>query len=72
MHQAWIVFTANPAGNFLMKIFLQGLLTHFKTFGVHQVEMAGGIYRSEFEAIKAPHIIRRRVSYMSNGETGGQ
>ena len=32
--------------------------------------MTGGIYRSEFEAMKAPHIARRRVSYMSNGETG--
>ena len=32
--------------------------------------MTGGIYRSKFEAMKAPHIMRRRVSYMSNGETG--
>ena len=24
--------------------------------------MTGGIYRSEFEAMKAPHIMRRRVS----------
>ena len=32
--------------------------------------MNGGIYRSDFEAMKAPHIMRRRVSYMSNGETG--
>ena len=31
--------------------------------------MTGGIYRSKFEAMKAPHIMRRRVSYMSNGET---
>ena len=33
--------------------------------------MIGGIYRSEFESIKAPHIMRRRVSYeyVSNGET---
>ena len=34
--------------------------------------MTGGIYRSEFDAMKAPHIVRRRVSYMSNGETEGQ
>ena len=33
--------------------------------------MIGGIYRSDFEAMKAPHIMRRRVSYMRNGETGG-
>ena len=26
--------------------------------------MTGGIYRSKFEAMKAPHIMRRRVSYM--------
>ena len=32
--------------------------------------MTGGIYRSEFEAMKAPHIMPRRVSYLSNGETG--
>ena len=40
---------------------LRGLLTHFKT---------ESIYRSEFEAMKAPQIVRWRVSYMSNGETG--
>ena len=34
--------------------------------------MTGDIYRSEFEAIKASHIMWRRVSYMSNGETGKQ
>ena len=34
--------------------------------------MTGGIYRSEFEAMKAPQIMQRRVSYMSNGETGEQ
>ena len=34
--------------------------------------MTGGICRSEFEARKAPHIIRRRVSYIIKGETGGQ
>ena len=34
--------------------------------------MTGGIYRREFEAMKAPHIMWRRVSYMSNGETAGQ
>ena len=32
--------------------------------------MTGGIYCSEFETMKAPHIMRRRVSYMSNGEIG--
>ena len=32
--------------------------------------MTGSIYRSEFEVIKAQHIMRRRVPYMSNGETG--
>ena len=32
--------------------------------------MTGGIYRNEFKAMKAPHIMRRRVSYISNGETG--
>ena len=32
--------------------------------------MTGGINRSEFQAMKAPHITRRSVSYMSNGETG--
>ena len=32
--------------------------------------MTGGIYCSEFEAMKAPHIMRRRESDMSNGETG--
>ena len=49
---------------------LQGLITHFKTLGVQQVLMNESIYRSEFEAMKAPHIFRRRVSYMSNRETG--
>ena len=34
--------------------------------------MTEGIYRSKFEAMKAPHIIGRRVSYMNNGETRGQ
>ena len=33
--------------------------------------MTGGIYCSEFESIKAAHIMRRRVSYMNNGETRG-
>ena len=33
--------------------------------------MTGGIYRSQFEAMKAPHIMPRRVSYMSNGKIGG-
>ena len=32
--------------------------------------MTGSIYRREFEVIKAQHIMRRRVPYMSNGETG--
>ena len=32
--------------------------------------MTGGIYCSEFEPMKSPHIMRIRVSYMSNGETG--
>ena len=32
--------------------------------------MNGGIYCSEFETMKAPHVMRRHVSYMSNGETG--
>ena len=32
--------------------------------------MTGGIYCKKIEAMKAPHIMRRRVSYMSNGETG--
>ena len=27
--------------------------------------MTGGIYRNEFEAMKAPHIMRSRMSYMS-------
>ena len=32
--------------------------------------MAGDIYRSEFEAMKALHIMRNRVSHLSSGETG--
>ena len=30
--------------------------------------MTGGIYRSEFEAMKAPHIMRKRVSYYTPSE----
>ena len=37
IHQAWTVFTASPASYFCIKMSLQGLLTHFKTFGVQQV-----------------------------------
>ena len=48
----------------------QGLLTHFKTLGVQQVQMTGGIYCTEFEAMKTLRIMWRRVSYMNNGETG--
>ena len=64
--------TASPAGCFLMTMSLQGLLTHLKTLEVQQVKITGGIYCSDIEAMKAPHIMRRRVSYMSKGETGGQ
>ena len=34
--------------------------------------MTGGIHGSQFEAMKAPHVMRRRVSYTSNGEKGKQ
>ena len=66
------MFTASPAGYFLMKMSFQGLLMHFKTLGVQHVYMTGGIYCSEFEAMKAQHIMQRHVSHMSNGQTGGQ
>ena len=34
--------------------------------------MTGDIYCSEFKTVKAPHIMRKRVSYTNNRETGGQ
>ena len=65
------MYTASPAVYFLMKMSLQRLLT--KTFNMQQVLTTGGLYRSEFEVLKAPYIMQRRVSYVSNnGETGGQ
>ena len=33
---------------------------------------AQAMRRREIEAMKSPHVMRRRVSYMSNGETGRQ
>ena len=40
--QAWTAFTASPAGYFLIKMSVQGLLTHFKTLTVIVVP-GGGI-----------------------------
>ena len=61
-----------PCWLFSHENFSPGLLKHFKTLEVQKVLMTEGIYCSEFEAMKAPHIMRKRVSYMSNGKTGEQ
>ena len=55
-----------------ISIQMQDKKRNSRPFVVSNFTMTERIYRSEFEAMKAPHIMRRRVSYISNGETVGQ